>query len=809
MKTKSKRLWIAAIVSFFSLVVLIGGCKKDDYVEIVGVCPVVESTNPVNGATAVPLNQIVTATFNEEMNPVTITQQSFTLQSGAKSGVPVTGTLTYNNTNATLSFVPSDPLTENTTYTGTVKSSIKDLNGNALQTNFVWTFSTGSILSPTVISTDPANLATGVFINKVVTASFSTPMDPLTITGTTFTLKQGTTLIAGTVSYAGIIASFTPGSDLIPNTEYTGTITSGAKNLAGTALESNYVWSFTTGSISGPTVISTDPTSNATGVLLNKKVTATFSMAMDPLTITTATFLVKKGLTTIAGTVSYSGTTASFNPTSLFEANTLYVCTITSSAKNVAGIQLSADYVWSFTTGTTKAPTVISTIPISNATGVLLNSTVTATFSEPMDPLTVTAATFTLTQGIIPVSGVVTYSGTTASFVPAVPLLPNTVYTAIVTTGVMNVAGIPMANNYGWTFTTLSTSAPAVILTDPLNNATAVELNKDVTASFNMQMDPLTLNSATFTLYNGIIPVAGNVTYAGTLATFNPADDLLPTTTYTATITSGAMNPSGIPLVSDYVWSFTTLTTVVPPTIILGTAAAFGAFGGNAGVTNQGVNTVVNGGIATTAASTLVTGFHDGMTGDVYTETPLNVGLVTNGIFTAPPFPGTATSEAIATLALVDANAAYLSISPASMPGGIDPGAGELGGLTLAPGIYKSASGTFKISNGPLTLDAQGDPNATWVFQTASGLTVGIAGPTGARSIVLINGALPKNVFWYVGSAATINGAGGGIMVGTIIATAGVTFSTPGNAVQTVLNGRALSLVASVTMVNTTINVPE
>src|SRR6185436_3841466 len=173
-----------------------------------------------------------------------------------------------------------------------------------------------------------------------------------------------------------------------------------------------------------------------------------------------------------------------------------------------------------------------------------------------------------------------------------------------------------------------------------------------------------------------------------------------------------------------------------------------------------------------------------------------------------PPTPGNATSFAIATNALIDANNAYLSISPASQPGGTDPGAGELGGLVLAPGIYKSASGTFKITNGNLTLDAMGDPNAVWIFQTAAGLTVGVAGPSGARSVTMINGALPKNVFWYVGSAATINGAGGGIMVGTIIASAGVTFSTAGNAVQTVLNGRALSLNASVTMVNTTVNVP-
>jgi hypothetical protein len=76
----------------------------------------------------------------------------------------------------------------------------------------------------------------------------------------------------------------------------------------------------------------------------------------------------------------------------------------------------------------------------------------------------------------------------------------------------------------------------------------------------------------------------------------------------------------------------------------------------------------------------------------------------------------------------------------------------------------------------------------------------------------LINGALAKNVYWYVGSAAEINYNGGGTMVGTIVSTAGVTLSSPANStntlVQTVLNGRAISLVASVTMVNTIINVP-
>ena len=141
-------------------------------------------------------------------------------------------------------------------------------------------------------------------------------------------------------------------------------------------------------------------------------------------------------------------------------------------------------------------------------------------------------------------------------------------------------------------------------------------------------------------------------------------------------------------------------------------------------------------------------------------------------------------------------------------PGGSDPGAGELGGLTLAPGTYKSAGATFKITGSDLVLDAKGDPNAVWIFQTPAGLTVGTASV--AQSVKFLNGVgSANNVHWYVGSQAVINYGGGGVMTGNIIATAGVTLSSPGVAVQTVLNGRALSLVASVTMVNTTINVPQ
>ena len=553
-----------------------------------------------------------------------------------------------------------------------------------------------------------------------------------------------------------------------------------------------------------PLVIDTNPDNAATNVPLNQVITVTFNEEMNPSTINSSSFVVT-GASTIAGTLTYSGVTATFTPSVNLTPNTTYVVRITTAVKDLRGNALQEDYLFSFSTGATLQPLVLTTSPTPNETGVVLNKVVSATFNMPMDPATINTTTFTLKQGTTTITGVVTYSGNTALFTPNANLTANTVYTATITTGAHNMAGVALASNYVWNFTTGAIVAPRVILTDPFNTETGVLLNKVVTATFDMAMDPLTITTSTFTLKQGTDVILGSVSYSGNMASFTPNNPLLANAVFTATITTGAKNVAGVAIANNYVWTFTTINSSNAPD--LGSASPFGAFGGNAGITNQGINTVINGSIATTAASTLVTGFHDATA--IYTETPLNVGFVTGAISTAPPMPGTATSFAIAQQALLDANAAYLSISPASMPGGIDPGAGELGGLTLAPGIYKSNSGTFNISNGNLTLDAQGDPNAVWIFQTASGLTVGIAGPTGAKSVVLINGALPKNVFWYVGSTATINGAGGGTMVGTIIANSGVTFSTAGNAVQTVLNGRALSLVSSVTMVNTTINVPQ
>lgn len=110
-----------------------------------------------------------------------------------------------------------------------------------------------------------------------------------------------------------------------------------------------------------PVVTLTDPLNNDINVARNKVVALTFSEAMDPLTINATTFTLKQGTKAIAGIVGYSGTTATFTPTTLLEAGIPYTASISNGAKNVVGNALEVSADWSFTTsGNTKSMDVVN-----------------------------------------------------------------------------------------------------------------------------------------------------------------------------------------------------------------------------------------------------------------------------------------------------------------------------------------------------------------------------------------------------------------------------------------------------------------
>ncbi|MCX5903232.1 MAG: Ig-like domain-containing protein, partial [Proteobacteria bacterium] len=217
--------------------------------------PTVTGTIHANGATNVAINTKVGATFSEGMDPLTITNLTFTLE--APVGTPVPGTVSYSGVNAV--FTPLSNLAPNTLYTVTIKGGVsgaKDLAGNPLASDYVWSWTTGAapdIIPPTVSSTNPADLAVGICINKTINATLSEPMDLLTITTATFTLAvTAGASVDGVVAYDALtnIATFDPTLNLTATTNYTATIkggVSGAKDLAGNPLASDFVWTFTTG----------------------------------------------------------------------------------------------------------------------------------------------------------------------------------------------------------------------------------------------------------------------------------------------------------------------------------------------------------------------------------------------------------------------------------------------------------------------------------------------------------------------------------------------------------------------------------
>jgi hypothetical protein len=235
-----------------------------------------------------------------------------------------------------------------------------------------------------------------------------------------------------------------------------------------------------------PSVVSTVPVNGATNVSVNTPISATFSMAMNPATLTSATFTVAGPDGAVAGAVAYSGDTATFTPSAPLAYTTRYTATITTGATNLGGTPILANYVWTFTT-ILPAPAVVSTIPKNGAVNVPIDQVISATFNEVVNSATITGSTFTVTAPDGAVAGKLAYSGVTATFTPTAVLAYSTVYTATITTGVMDVPGTPLATNYVWTFTTI-TPPPMVISTVPMNAATGVPIAQILSATFNDEL---------------------------------------------------------------------------------------------------------------------------------------------------------------------------------------------------------------------------------------------------------------------------------------------------------------------------------
>jgi hypothetical protein len=319
---------------------------------------------------------------------------------------------------------------------------------------------------------------------------------------------------------------------------------------------------------------------------------------------------------------------------------------------------------------------------------------------------------------------------------------------------------------------------PTVTFVTPPDASTLVCPNTPVvTATFSKPMNPATINTSTFTLAASGVSVAGQVAYnaATDVASFTPTASLAPSTTFTATITTSAADTFGNTLAANFVWTFTTSATcpaLPAPVSGLGAACSFGILGGSTVTNVVGTATTVSGDVGVWPGSA-ITGF-------------------------GPPASITGTThagDATAQTAQGDLTTAYNNAAGAA-GGAVLPA--DIGGSTLFPGVYKTTSAQPSLGiTGNLTLDGQGDPNATWIFQIVSTLDTA----AGNSQVLLIGGASSHNVVWQVGSSATLGT--NTIFEGTIMAQASVTVTTGAT-----LNGRALARTGAVTLDTNTVVVP-
>jgi hypothetical protein len=312
-------------------------------------------------------------------------------------------------------------------------------------------------------------------------------------------------------------------------------------------------------------------------------------------------------------------------------------------------------------------------------------------------------------------------------------------------------------------------------VTPPAGSGPVCPNNALITATFSKAMNPATINMTTFTVTgpNGAA-VMGLVAYSSTtnIASFTPMASLALNTVYTATITTGAADVFGNTLAANFSWNFTTtaVACMVPAALTLGSACTFGILAATPSVMNTGP-TNVTGDVGVWPAASVV-GFPPGtLTGTLHL------------------------GDAVAMTAQGDLTTAYGAAAGAA--GGAVLTA-DIGGQTLPAGVYKttSAQPTLGIT-GNLTLDGGGDPNSVWIFQVVSALTTA----AGNSQVILTNSASSHNVFWQIGSSATLGT--NTTFAGTIMAQASITLTTGAT-----LNGRALARTGAVTLDSNPVNVP-
>ena len=208
----------------------------------------------------------------------------------------------------------------------------------------------------------------------------------------------------------------------------------------------------------------------------------------------------------------------------------------------------------------TTPPTVVATNPAENAELVPIDSNISVTFSEIMDPATMTSGAFLFDPAI---QGTVDYINRVFTFSHSELLSNGITYTATITTEVRDTAGNALAAEHSWQFSTfIDTFPPSIVTTDPTDGYQYASLDGDIVITFSEPMDSASLTGAVFQI-DPVVPTSQ--VFGDSVLTVIPDNPLDSNTTYTATITTAAKDTAGNSFPADYAWQFATYRDTTPP----------------------------------------------------------------------------------------------------------------------------------------------------------------------------------------------------------------------------------------------------
>ena len=503
-------------------------------VSTVDQTPPTVTITPSNGTTNLGLNTQVVLTFSKSINPTTISNSSVNLLNGV---VPLNPTISVSQDNRTVVLNASGAtLPAGATLTATASHLITDLSGNSLADSTAQ-FTTMAVATsaPSVLSSRPANGATNVPVNTVITLFTSAPLNAGTIAGALYVSDNGV-LVSGTTTVGsnGQSIEFTPSSSLTAGTPIQVFLNSTAQDVYGNNL-TNFTETFTiAGALASSAAVAqvVNPFPNATNVPLNTIIQVEFNQPLQPGTVTcngnSGSVTLYQGSTgsylTPNCKVSGGGQVINIATTSNLAAGSTYRVSVNGNVANTSGVPVQA-FTYNFTAGTAvdnAAPTIVSLAPPNSSTNIGTNAGVSVNFNKAINPVSVTGSSIQLSGGNItetPSSIGFTPDFTRTTIIPQAPL-PASTQMAVAINGVTSEAGVAVASQ-----TTQFTTMAGPDLTVPVVVNTSVAANQYVgtNAAFAMQfsepMDRGSLNPAG--AQDVFVYDSSSATYVATAITFS------------------------------------------------------------------------------------------------------------------------------------------------------------------------------------------------------------------------------------------------------------------------------------------------